>query len=130
MALPTQQIFIDQAEQALGVSLPDWLRTRLLQENGGEIETDDDAWQLFSVLDTRDRKHATRSAINIVAETQTARQWAGFPEGAVAIAANGTGDLLVLIADAQSQLDPRPFLWLHDDTEQLEPADGLCCYSE
>lgn len=125
MALPTQQKFIDQAEQALGVSLPDWLCTRLLRENGGEIETDEDVWQLFSVLDTSDRKHAVRSASHLVAETQSARQWAGFPQHAVAIAGNGTGDLLVLLADAGQQLDPRPFLWLHDDTDRLEPADIL-----
>lgn len=47
MALPTQQKFIDNAETSLGTALPAWLKTRLLRENGGEIEAGDDvSWIL------------------------------------------------------------------------------------
>jgi hypothetical protein len=122
MALPTRQTFIDNAENALGAKLPPWLTARLLKENGGEIEAAGDHWQLFSVFDSRDRKHASRSATHIVSETQAARAWAGFPPDAIAIAANGTGDLLVLLPGPDRRRGLEARLWRHDRDEVLEPV--------
>ena len=120
MGLPTQQKYIDNAEASLGLSLPSWLKTRLLRENGGEIEAGDDIWQLFSVLDTSDRKTASRSATNIVSETKSARAWTGFPTNAIAIADNGTGDLLILLTDNIGQLGSEVYLWMHDSDDDPE----------
>jgi hypothetical protein len=114
MALPTQQKFIDHAEQSLGRSFPSWLKTRWLQNNGGEIEAGDKIWQLFSVLDTSDRRHASRSATNVVTETNSANEWIDFPENAVAIASNGTGDLLILLAGEHEQLSAEVYHWHHE----------------
>jgi len=92
MALPTTEPFIAAAEARLGVALPGWLRARLLQANGGNLEAEGEYWELFSVLDTTDRKRITRSATNIPGETASAREWTGFPPQAIAIARNGGGD--------------------------------------
>jgi hypothetical protein len=121
MALPTQQKFIDNAEQSLGSAFPSWLKTRLLRENGGEIEAGGEIWQLFSVLDTSDRKHASRSATNIVTETKNANKWVGFPENAVAIADNGTGDLLILLSG-------EVYHWLHESgtTHPVTVQPNMC----
>ena len=126
MALPTHQKSIDNAEASLGLSLPAWLKERLIRENGGEIETGEDIWQLFSVLDTSDRKTASRSATNIVSETKSAHTWTGFPPNAIAIADNGTGDLLILLADESGQLGPEVYLWMHDSDE--DPKAINCQY--
>lgn len=115
MALPTTETFVAAAEALLGSALPLWLRARLVQANGGTLEAEGEYWQLFSVLDTTDRKHITRSATHIAGETASAREWVGFPPQGIAIASNGGGDYLVLLPEegAPSRLQERPFIWLH-----------------
>lgn len=125
MAFPTTETFIQIAEEKLGVSLPDWLRSRLLKENGGTIEVADDFWELFAVFDTTDRKHIARSSTNIPGETNSAREWPGFPPSAIAIASNGSGDYLVLLpaADDSANLDPTLYLWQHDTEDPPRAVD-------
>lgn len=115
MALPTTEPFIAAAEAHLGVALPGWLRARLLLANGGNLEAEGEHWELFSVLDTTDRRRITRSATHIPGETAAAREWVGFPPQAIAIASNGGGDYLILMPDGQmpSRLCEAPFIWLH-----------------
>ena len=96
MAFPTQLSCIERAEAELGRQLPQPLRERLLRENGGELSAEDDDWQLHPVWDDRDRRTMGRTANHIVRETASARQWAGFPVGAVSVADNGSGDRLIL----------------------------------
>jgi hypothetical protein len=125
MAFPTTERFIEAAEAKLGVTLPAWLRSRLLAENGGSIEAADDHWELFSVFDTTDRKHIARSSTNIPGETKSAKDWPGFPPSAVAIAGNGTGDLLVLLPDTDNPtvLGSTVYLWQHDAGEPPMPVE-------
>lgn len=115
MGLPTCTASIERAEREIGQDLPNWLRLRLLRDNGGTVEACGEFWQLFSVLDTTDRRHVTRSATHIVRETRIARSWPGFPPAAVAIGANGAGDYLILLPNAGNV--PSPFeealVWRH-----------------
>ena len=115
MALPTTENFIVATEVELGTAFPHWLRSRLLHENGGAVEAGGDHWTLFSVFDTTDRRHMTRSASHIPGETASAHEWTGFPSSAIAIASNGSGDYLILLPEEQSpsQLSARPCIWLH-----------------
>lgn len=126
MALPTSKNFVEQAEAKLCVSLPTWLRSRLLAKNGGTIETANDEWELFSVFDTTDRKSIARSSTNIPGETESARRWPGFPPSAVAIASNGTGDLLVLFPAAAdpTSLGPTVYHWRHATGEPPRPVEA------
>ncbi len=119
MPFPTSEEFVAAAELQLGIALPDSLRARLLQGNGGELEATGDSWTLFPVADTSDRKRLTRTANHIVLETQNARRWPGFPELGVPIAANGSGDYLILLPDrpGSSQLGSGVFLWDHETGE-------------
>lgn len=122
MAFPTTEARLEAAERELGVRLPNEYRMRLFARNGGELSTDDDDWQVFPVLDPTDRKTLSRSANHIVLETRNARTWRGFPAGAVAIASNGAGDLLVLLpARTSNLLDPQVHLW-HHETGQCKPV--------
>ena len=91
---------IRAAEDQLGIQFPRELRERLQRENGGEIETDgypgdDPAWQLHPVWDPSTKRSAKRTASHIVHETAEARTSPRFPPDAVAVASNGTGDILV-----------------------------------
>jgi hypothetical protein len=122
MAFPTTEDCVARAESELGVRLPAEYRARLLSNNGGELSTADDDWQVFPVFDSSDRKKAARSASHIVRETRKAEQWRGFPPGAVAIAANGTGDLLVLLRSPSGDgLGGRVTCWDHE-TGVLTPT--------
>ena len=107
MPFPVSAERVLLAESELGRSMPQELRERLMRENGGEvtavpIREDEQAdfdpyWELHPVWDDSDRKRAGRSANHIVSESKEARAWPHFPEGAVPVASNGTGDRLILL---------------------------------
>lgn len=78
MPFPLGESDMETAEAALGVRLPAALRSRLMRDNGGEVEVGDDLFELFKVLDTSDRVRLARtSARDIVREYQSAREWRG-----------------------------------------------------
>ena len=124
MPFPVAEQFIAETERKLGVSFPTAFRTRMSRNNGGELLTDEDDWQLHPVFDTSDRKRLSRTSNDIVRETASAREWHGFPAEAVAIAANGSGDRLVLLptTPGSTALQPQPFIWLHE-TGEIQPTE-------
>lgn len=122
MPFPTTAPRIDDAERELGIRIPREYRERLMARNGGELTTAGDDWQVFPVFDPTDRKTAGRTASHIVQETRSARECDGFPPGAVAIAANGEGDYLVLLpAATPGRLDGQVQVWNHE-TRKCKPA--------
>jgi hypothetical protein len=122
MAFPTTQAHVDAAERELGVKLPHEYRMRLIARNGGELSTAGDDWRVFPVLDPTDRKSAGRSANHIVLETRNARAREGFPQNAVAIASNGSGDYLVFMPGRSAgRLEPQVHVWNHE-TRKCKPA--------
>ncbi|MBM7366364.1 SMI1/KNR4 family protein [Gordonia hydrophobica] len=110
MAFPVSEDRIRIAEEKLGRQLPSVLRERLMADNGGEVEDDRrDGWILHPVRDDTDRKRLTRTANDIVRETESAREQADFPSGAVAIAEDGTGDALILLPGSDEI-----YIWSHE----------------
>jgi SMI1 / KNR4 family (SUKH-1) len=123
MAYPTTEKFVSDAEQLLMARLPTEFRNRLLANNGGELSTSNDDWQVFPVLDSTDRKRTSRTVNNIVRESQLAASWPLFPKGAVAVAENGTGDLLIFLRDADTgALSGRLYEWSHESGECKETS--------
>lgn len=94
--------FISVAEELLQAKLPASYRSSMLMSNGGELEIEDDVWQQYPIADTSDRKRLSRTANHIIKETSHLKSWPGFPEEAVAIAGNGSGDQLVLLKEGTS----------------------------
>lgn len=96
------------------------------QRNGGTVHTSSDAFQLFPFFDATDRKRIQRTCGSIDRETLAARKTCcGFPPEAVAIGANGGGDLLVLIpvSDLPSQQPvtlQHVIYWWDHETSELE----------
>ena len=121
MAFPTTDLQVAAAERELGVRLPREYRERLMARNGGELSTAGDDWVVFPVLDHSTRRTAGRSASHIVAENLTAQTSAGFPKHAIAIAANGEGDYLVLLRTQTGELEPQVYVWNHE-TRACKPA--------
>lgn len=111
MAFPVGEEAIERAEKQLGRPLPQALRARLMRENGGEAFSEGDDWQLHPVLDDRDRKRISRTANHLVRETELARrEWPRFPSDAVAVAENGSGDIVILLPGSDDFIR-----WLHED---------------
>lgn len=116
MAFPVEERFIVETEKKLGMSLPQDYVKKMMEENGGEVQTPPDAWVLYPIFDTSDKKRLKRTCNDVVRETQGARDWTGFPEDAVAIGGNGSGDQLVLLQDKNSpdKLGDEVFWWDHE----------------
>jgi len=123
MPFPVAERWIVEAEPKLGVRFPDGFRLRMQANNGGEVVAADDAWQLYPIYDQPDRKRIRRTCNDIVRETGSAREWAGFPQHAIAIGSNGSGDQLVYVRNPNSKelLVAELFVWNHE-TRQLEPT--------
>ena len=121
MPFPLDEKWIRAAEEALGKSLPDDYKGRLIRDNGGELEAEGDIWFLHPILDQSDRKRVKRTCNHILLETKNANEWPGFPPEAVAIATNGSGDIMVFLPDENTEaaFGSRAYAWWHE-TRQLQ----------
>jgi len=120
MPFPLEEKFILQAEKELDIELPKSYREKMTQENGGEIDTSIDIFTLFTIYDNSDRKRIKRTATNnIVAETKNVKAWRGFPKDAIAIGANGSGDILVLKIESEKKMDEKIYVWNHETSNLI-----------
>lgn len=127
MPFPVDELFVVETEQKLGVRFPDSFRRKMQVENGGEVSTTSDDWQLYPIRDTSDKKRLKRTCNDIVHETTVARTWTGFPSEAVAIGSNGTGDQLVLIPSSGEEeiLHETIFWWDHETGALSKIAESI-----
>jgi hypothetical protein len=110
---------VKRTESRLGRKLPLGYFAKMCEHNGGQIVTGSDSWDVFPIFDDSDKKRRKRTCNDIVRETRVAREWSGFPEGALAIGANGGGDLLVLLSDWTSDRYADAVYWLDHETGQV-----------
>jgi len=113
--------FITAAEEKLGAPLPHSYRQAMMASNGGEVVAYNDVWVLHPILDNSDRKRLSRSCNDILRETRMMREWPDWPENAVAIAGNGTGDKLLFLREGPG-FEPTVYLWLHDTGDLIVVA--------
>jgi hypothetical protein len=95
-----------------------------------------ETWWLFPVRDSSSDKAIARTCNDVLYETREAGTRDGFPSGAVAIASNRAGDLLVLLPDGNDRFRPSVMRWDHETREvsvaasdfealrQVSPDDG------
>ncbi|AYQ31948.1 SMI1/KNR4 family protein [Runella sp. SP2] len=123
MPFPVDIKYIIETEQELGLVFPDNFKSKMTKENGGELITEDDDWQLFPFFDKSDNKRMSRTCNHIVLETQQARTWNNFPDNGIAIASNGSGDNLILLPldTDNKKLREEIYLWQHEtgDIQQV-----------
>ncbi len=99
-----------------------------MERNSRSVRTRIDKFELFPFLDASDRKRIQRTCGSIDRETNTARKdWCGLPPDAVAIGANGGGDLLILIPmpDHPYALQHAVYWWDHETGEVDKVADDV-----
>lgn len=123
MPLPVEMKWIEAAEVKLGNKLPSSYKAAMVRMNGGEVTALGQSWQLFPIRDDSDPERTRRTVNDVVRETHEARGWQDFPSKGVAIAADGTGDLLVFISMGEGQpLRDTVFWWDHEYGHMREVA--------
>ena len=120
MPFPVDMQWIREAEEKLQAKLPQSYVDFMCRSNGGEVETAVCAWDLYPVWDKSNRKTLARTCNDIVRETEQAKNWTGFPSDAIAIAANGYGDQLILMPNDQTV-----YAWDHETGEMVAQADDF-----
>jgi hypothetical protein len=95
LAFPVSEQRIEAVERELGRRLLPEHRARLRRDNGGEVLADGDTWRLHPVRDDSEPRTLARTSSDIVHETREALSWPSFPSDAIAIASDGSGNLLV-----------------------------------
>ena len=127
MPFPVDIKYIIETEHELGIVFPDSFKAKMKKENGGELMTEDDDWQLFPIFDKSDNKRISRTCNHIVLETKQARSWDNFPNNGVAIASNGSGDNLILMPldNDSEKLKEEIYLWLHETGEIEKLANSI-----
>src|SRR5262245_33005667 len=98
MPFPVDIEHVKRAEVKLGIKLPLGYVVTMCKCNGGYVCVgNENDWHLFPIFDDGDRTRLKRTCNDVCRETRSAKEWPDFPPDAVAIAANGGGDLLVLL---------------------------------
>jgi hypothetical protein len=119
MPFPLDRARVKATEDKLGVRFPVAFVERMLEDNGGELDIEGEAWSLHPFLDDGDSVRLARTCNDIVRETRQALEWPNFPRNGIAIADNGMGDQLVFMpsAAAPGQLADAVFMWSHESGE-------------
>ena len=127
MPFPIELTYIKKTEDELGVWFPDDFKAKMMQENGGELSTEEDDWQLYPFFDQSDKKRMSRTCNHIGLETKQAQAWRNFPINAIAIASNGSGDHLILLPEAgnEKQLSEVIYAWWHEEGIPKKVADSI-----
>ena len=126
MPFPVDEKHILATEKKLGVKFPAAFRAKMMTDNGGEVATPPDAWQLYPFFDTSDKKRLRRTCNDIARETASAKKWTGFPADAIAIGANGGGDQLILLpAGDSTTLGDEVYWWDHETGSVQKVADDF-----
>ena len=108
--------FLATAEATAGATLPASYRRSMSSSNGGEVEVEGEVWELFPIADTSDRRRLSRTAGHVIVETSRLSEWPRFPKHALAIASNGTGDVLLFLRFAD-KLGSAVYEWSHETGE-------------
>lgn len=117
MPFPVSDFEICKTEKKLGVIFPGSFRAAMMLNNGGLVQTDEDDWEIYPFFDASDLKRISRTSQDIVKETESAKDWEGFPKSGIAIAGNGCGDILFLqpTIEDPNKLGETVFVFWHEE---------------
>jgi len=128
LPFPVDVKFIRAAEAKLGVRFPAGFVGKMTRLNGGEAKVARDVFELHPIFDSSDRKRAARTCNDVSRETAyMRREWPGFPQDAVVVAQNGSGDRLVMFPEPTDPtvLQRSVFYWDHETGNIAQVADDF-----
>ncbi|WP_298515520.1 SMI1/KNR4 family protein [uncultured Kordia sp.] len=115
MPFHVEEEYILQTESELNVVFPTKFKNRMMEVNGGELIIRKHEFELYPFFDKSDRKRISRTCNHIVLETHNAREWNGFPENAVAIGSDGSGNQIILTHNGDGILTDEIYFWDHEE---------------
>jgi hypothetical protein len=121
MAIPTTPEMIRATEMELRAQFPESYRSYILECNGGEIENDDDCWEMASIRDTTDKRTIKKTAYSVFECTKSAMDWQYFPRNGIALGDNGFGDVMFM-HKSNGVIGPELFMYLHETGESVKLA--------
>ena len=119
MPFPVNEKYIIETESELNVKFPPVFKNRMIEENGGEIDSDIYFFQIHPFFDKSNKKRISRTCNHIGLETKNARGWNGFPENGIVIGNGGSGDLIFLQHNGNGILTDEIYLWDHGEIEKI-----------
>lgn len=124
---PVESSYIEKLERRMGLEFPEIYKKRMMEENGGEIKTAGQIWQLFPFFDESDIHRMIYTCDHIGISTIFARKWVHFPQGAVAIGSNSLGDMLILLPEKHHpyRLAESVYIWNRQKGEVVELAKDI-----
>jgi hypothetical protein len=126
MPFPVDIEMVKRTEAKLGRALPAGYVAKMRRANGGSVRTQIDTWQLHPIFDDSDKTRLKRTCNDIVRETDQNKNRPDFPTEAVAIGANGGGDLLVILpASTPDRFADAVYWWDHETGEIEKVADDF-----
>ena len=125
--LRTELKYIELAEEAIGLKFRDTFKNKMIVENGGEIIVKNESWQLIPFFDKSSKKRIIRTSNHIVRENESIKNWNRFPENAIAIGLNGSGDCLLLLIDDiyPNRLSDKIMEWSHENGKLVKIANDI-----
>ena len=125
MPFPVALTYIEATAEQLSVTFPPIFVSRMQKDNGGVIDTGKIAFQLVPFLDSSSTKRIRRTSNHITQETLNARKWKGFPDNAVVIGDEGSGNLYVLLHSGEGKLEETIYCWNHETGNTRKVANTL-----
>lgn len=130
MPFPVEEKYILETEDELSVKFPEKFKARMKKLNGGEIteslkDEEDYIYWLYPFFDKSDKKRVSRTCNHIALETANSRKWRNFPENAIAIAHDGSGNKLVMTHNGDGILSECIYFWDHETGEIEMIAESI-----
>lgn len=131
MPFPIEEKYILETEIELNIKFPERFKSRMINLNGGEVfeplesEEEDYIYWLFPFFDKSNRKRISRTCNHIGLENEKSRKWRNFPENAIAIGHDGSGNKLVLLHEGDGVLSENIYFWCHETGEVEKIAEVI-----
>lgn len=120
MAKPVKETYINITEERLNFPFPQEYKKLISEENGGSIICGKEEWELYPIADLTDKQSIAKTFNNVQKETENSKEWNLFPQAAITVGENGSGDKLVLLPNSSVV-----YMWFHETGELITLADSF-----
>lgn len=115
MPFPLDEKYIKATEEELSVIFPPKFKEKMMEDNGGTLSSRRpyvEHIQLYPFFDKSNKKRISRTCNHIGLETKNEKEADyGFPENAVTIGNDGSGNQIILIHNGNNVLEDIVYFW-------------------
>ncbi len=115
MPFPIEEKYIEATEKELNVIFPPKFKERMIKDNGDTLSSRRpyvEHIQLHPFFDKSSKKRISRTCNHIGLETKNEKEADyGFPENAITIGNDGSGNQIILMHNGNSVLEETVYFW-------------------